>query len=339
MFLIKINLIFILLICTPILSMEKSAKLDQKLEFVRAVYDNDIERVKILIAVGASVNARCNDGERILFFAVRQGYFETVKLLVKNGADISERSPNPFCWGKTPLIQAAYQGDLKIIKLLLANKYVDAFECDHRGRNSLDNFLVISRRNQHYPHFKKITKILNIAALKQVPLKYKNKAGLTPLMLAVCNTETTQISEIEFIPNNSRIRKDIVETLLRRGAISTIDMKNNNDETAIDLARKNNFGSIIKIFQKYLASSLFEICLNVVSKNRDKFDQDKISAFSLEPISEENSQNCLICFENINDQDNVYLDCGHNQFHLACLEQWKESAGNKKCPVCRAKLT
>lgn len=47
---------------------------------------------------------------------------------------------------------------------------------------------------------------------------------------------------------------------------------------------------------------------------------------------------CAICTEVIDAYDGVVMQCGHNDFHAHCIEQWKESANSPSCPICRAPL-
>lgn len=44
---------------------------------------------------------------------------------------------------------------------------------------------------------------------------------------------------------------------------------------------------------------------------------------------------CLICSRYIL-EDTIQLACGHDQFHIECIEQWKKIRSN--CPLCRHNL-
>ena len=41
-----------------------------------------------------------------------------------------------------------------------------------------------------------------------------------------------------------------------------------------------------------------------------------------------NSEECIICFENLNDYSVAILSCGH-KFHLHCIQGWKNTQGRK----------
>ena len=50
-------------------------------------------------------------------------------------------------------------------------------------------------------------------------------------------------------------------------------------------------------------------------------------------------QACPICFEH-DTEPKAQLACGHNDFHITCLEQWREmgTITAHKCPLCRQQL-
>ncbi len=54
------------------------------------------------------------------------------------------------------------------------------------------------------------------------------------------------------------------------------------------------------------------------------------------PQEELTDNQCIICFEEIPAQEKPQTKCGHNQFHLQCIEQWKDSRAI--CPICRTNL-
>jgi len=88
--------------------------------------------------------------------------------------------------------------------------------------------------------------------------------------------------------------------LLEAGADREI--QNNNEQTALDLAGIFNNDRV---------------------KNLLKDEEDT----------------CDICCISIDDKEEGFEpSCGHNAFHSACIEQWKNSGPNKTCPICRGSL-
>lgn len=82
-----------------------------------AIYRNESDLIKPLIAKGAQLNFVWPSGTTPLTHAIEQGALETVKELLQNGADINL----PNHWGETPLILAAKKGNYAMVKLLLDN--------------------------------------------------------------------------------------------------------------------------------------------------------------------------------------------------------------------------
>ncbi len=81
-----------------------------------AVYDRDFESVKSLLKKGADINqvGLYRDGSA-LHLAARSGQQEIAQLLIDSGATVDIRDLSDY----TPLHNAAWNGNLDIVKLLL----------------------------------------------------------------------------------------------------------------------------------------------------------------------------------------------------------------------------
>ena len=78
---------------------------------------NDSNSARWLIANGANVNAKDDDGSTPLHLAVRKNATETAALLLKNGAEVNAKDEEDW----TPLHQAASQNATETAALLLKN--------------------------------------------------------------------------------------------------------------------------------------------------------------------------------------------------------------------------
>lgn len=88
------------------------------IDFSYAFYERNLEKLKSLIENNTKINEiYCGDG-KLIHRAVKEGYFDIVKLLIEMGADVNEGTDY---YRETPLHLAAEKGFLEIIKLLLDN--------------------------------------------------------------------------------------------------------------------------------------------------------------------------------------------------------------------------
>ena len=84
----------------------------------QAVYARDYERVEALLLVGTDINEMGSSlygGGSALHVAVRRDYQDIAELLLNHGAVVDLRSLSDF----TPLADAAWNGNLNMVKLLL----------------------------------------------------------------------------------------------------------------------------------------------------------------------------------------------------------------------------
>ena len=79
-----------------------------------AAYQGHKKIVELLIANGADVNTKNNNGDNSLIIAAYQGHKEIVKQLTANGADVNTKNNN----GDTPFVLAAYQGHTETADIL-----------------------------------------------------------------------------------------------------------------------------------------------------------------------------------------------------------------------------
>jgi ankyrin repeat protein len=100
---------------------------------IRACVYGDIDIAEVLIARGAEVNARTEDGNTALFEAsLSQEKKPLAELLIEKGAYIDIKNKH----GDTPLIMATMNGIKEIVELLIA-KGADVNATNNMGSNVL----------------------------------------------------------------------------------------------------------------------------------------------------------------------------------------------------------
>ena len=67
---------------------------DNATALIGAVIKGHMETVQALLAAGADVNAKDNDGDFALMFAARNGHTETVQILLAAGAEVNAKNNN-----------------------------------------------------------------------------------------------------------------------------------------------------------------------------------------------------------------------------------------------------
>ncbi len=182
----------------------------------KAVQENNLDAVKILIKNGAKINIKGDYFKReLLGMAASSGNLEMIKLFLKHGANINSLNGN----NATPLINACYRKHPSIVTYLISH----GANLKQKNNQGLDA-LFISVQNKHY----ECTEIL----LKHgANVDTTDMNGYTPLLWAAYD-------------NNLRM----VKLLLKNNADVNITSNDKRKDTPLMLAVFNKNVNIIKLF-------------------------------------------------------------------------------------------
>ena len=101
---------------------------------VQAVMDEDMDKLQKLIAEGAPIDEKDDEGYTALHYAAMWGDLEATKWLIENGADVNTTD----AWGSTPLMNAVYnEAGVETVELLLENGANKTLK-DSEGKTAYD---------------------------------------------------------------------------------------------------------------------------------------------------------------------------------------------------------
>ena len=253
--------------------------------YFKAVSNGHFEQVTYYIDNGVNVDIKDNRGETALHKAMKNGYREIVKLLIKKGANLRD--------SKNLILLAAEKGYLDIVISLLkyendSNIRKQALDLAQKIATQKELFQGIQEQN--YDKVKKaiennadlneadmlswsplmnavIKKDVNIVKLlvkNFADINYNNKNNETVLMKAV---ESADTYIVEFLlENKAKVNSrdlngntalfyaveygdfDMVKLLIKYGA--KINLKNNDGDDVLNLAVKKNYVDIVKYLIK-----------------------------------------------------------------------------------------
>jgi hypothetical protein len=182
-----------------------------------AVLREDVEEVKGLLATGAEVNVLDKEYNMTpLAQAASQGNLELIRILLNAGADVNGRNRE----GLTPLMQASTQADVEVVQSLLdAGAKIDLRDDD--GQSAL-----------HHAADEADAEVLKALLDAGASVDARDEAGRTALMVAAENGD-----------------EDNVLVLLKAGA--SVNLRNEDGKTALGLAKENNGGEVADILSAY----------------------------------------------------------------------------------------
>ena len=163
------------------------------------------------------INHKTNKGQTPIHYASFVGNIKIIKLLIQNGADISAKTNNGL-----DVLHLSIMGDKITSFFYFSEKY---------KINYINSKDIKENTSLHLATYFNSKKIFNyLLTTNKLDINAVNKEGFTPLHFAVMNQNINMIKK-----------------LLMKGADCSI--KNDKLSTPYDIANKNNYHSIKKIFK------------------------------------------------------------------------------------------
>jgi ankyrin repeat protein len=198
-----------------------------------------------LIAHGADVNLKDNDGDTPLHKVTSRGHKEIVELLIAHGADVNAQNND----GHTPLHHPPVEGDKDVVELLIA-RGANLNDPDNDGDTPL-----------HHAASKGHKEIVELLIAYGADLNAQDNDGDTPLHEVASRGHKemvelliTQGADVNVKDNDHstplyeaafRGYKDITELLIAHGA--DVNHKNIIDNTPLDLAAFKGHKEIVEL--------------------------------------------------------------------------------------------
>lgn len=190
------------------------------MNIVKAVENNDIEKVKSLLAEGINVETKGDQQRSLLLIATYNNNIEIAKVLLEAGANVNTQDAIK----DSPFLYAGAQGKLELVELFL--KYRPDFNIYNRyGGTAL-----IPAAEKGHPDVVKL-----LANTSGYPINHVNNLGWTALMEAIV------------LGTGGAIHTLIVKELVDAGA--DINIPDSKGVSALNHAKDRGFTEIVKILE------------------------------------------------------------------------------------------
>ena len=207
----------LLLVASTLLLSQNACAAGPVPALIEAIWKNDAEKVELLIRQGADVNVKHEDTALVeaISRTAEQSDITIVKMLLNaKGIDVNKYSTCPmgsYSWYRTPLIAAAYAGNVEVVKLLLAKGTKVNLADQHLPVNIVFGPAPLNSALM-YAAEKGFFEIAEILLDKGANIEQMNATGLTPLMFSVYRVTDKSDS----LTKENAVK--VAAVLLKRGA-------------------------------------------------------------------------------------------------------------------------
>ncbi|XP_044528716.1 2-5A-dependent ribonuclease [Gracilinanus agilis] len=215
--------------------------------FIVAGIMGDVKLLRLFLSKGADVNEHDIHGFTAFMEAACYGKVEALEFLYKNGANVnlgrqtSEEQKKLGKGGTTALMDAAQNGHVDALKILLEKMGADVNVCDNMGRNALFHSLL-------NPKIENVKCIVSILLAHGADVNVRGEKGKTPLILAVEKEDD-----------------ELVKMLLKQDGID-INETDSDGNTALLLAVEKNHFDIAKLLCESGAKADCEELINIAER-------------------------------------------------------------------------
>jgi ankyrin repeat protein len=212
---------------------------------IKAIKQNNLECVKILLENGAKINYKNNQGESALFIAVSNQLAALCNLLIENKADVNGANKD----GMTVLMKAIFNDDIEIVKVLLKNN-ADINKVTLAGKNAKYYAQISYKYNKD-----KIIELLNEAELDKNPTMamlnaFRAKADVDVSKLKEWYKKGADLDAVDQDGNNILIlaaEKNNLKCInfLTQGSLVKLIHKNNKGNSALKAASGLGYNEVV----------------------------------------------------------------------------------------------
>lgn len=219
-----------------------------------AVLQEDLSKVRELLANQVNVNVQDESGRTPLMIAVQKNHYEMAKLLLDNGADLNMRDNTLL----TPWLCSGANGFHDILKLALS------YGPKIKDVNRFGGTVLLPSSEKGY------LRTVEIALEAGVPVNHVNDLGWSALQEAVV------------LGNDGYLYREIIKKLLAKGA--DVHLKDNEGKTALDWAKALNNPKVMRLLETTREEQNDEIRALLSAEKFDEVIQNYGNTTNLEEL-------------------------------------------------------